>query len=324
MERVTLGRTGLQVSRMGVGAGGPSQIGVKTGRSESESVDLLRTAFDAGINLVDTSEGYGTEQIIGQALQGRDRDDIILSSKKSTRHQEVTAESLMESLDASLRRLQTDTIDIYNLHGVVPQDYRRLVDIIYPTLESARQAGKIRFIGITEMFGEDRQHSMLVEALADDLWDVVMVGFNLLNQTARDSVLAAAIEQNVGVQVMFAVRKALGSAESLQPFLAALIEKGEIDAGEVDLVEVAGSDAGMASSGWFKSALAEAVSLPDVAYRFCRDEPGVHVVLSGTGNADHLQQNLASFARSPLSSETTDRLRQIFRHVVSTTGHSLD
>jgi L-galactose dehydrogenase len=312
MQTITLGRTGLQVSRMGVGAGGPSQIGVKTGRSEQESVDLLRRAFDAGVNLVDTSEGYATEQIIGRALEGRDRDQIILSTKKSTRRENVTPESVMESLDASLRRLQTETIDLYNLHGVVPQDYRRLVDQVYPTLEAARQAGKIRFLGITEMFGEDRQHTMLSEALADDLWDVVMVGFSLLNQTARAVVLAPAIKQNVGVQVMFAVRKALGSEEALKPFVQSLLEKGEMDPEDVDVDSI------------LDFALSSAASLPDVAYRFCRDEPGVHVVLSGTGNADHLQQNLESFAREPLSAATTQRLRHIFRSVVSTTAQSID
>ena len=128
MKRVRLGRTGLQVSRMGVGAGGPSQIGRKTGLDEDASVDLLLRAFDAGVNIVDSSEAYGTESIIGRALQARERGDIVVSTKKSTRRKEVTPGTLIESLDASLQRLQTDYIDIYHLHGVVPQDYRRLVE----------------------------------------------------------------------------------------------------------------------------------------------------------------------------------------------------
>ncbi len=312
MDRVILGRTGLSVSRMGVGAGGPSQIGRQTGRSEAESVDLRRRAFDEGVNIVDTSEGYGTEEMIGQALAGRARDSIVLSTKKSTRHKEVTPETLMASLEESLRRLRTDVIDVYNLHGVVPQDYGRLVDDVYPALQAAQQAGKIRWIGITEMFGEDRQHEMLSQALADDLWDVIMVGYNLLNQTARDTVLARAAQQNVGVQVMSAVRKALGNEASLASFVGPLIQSGEIDAEDVE------------ADGALHFALREGVSIPDIAYRFCRDDPGVHVVLSGTGNADHLVQNLATFARPALTRETTTRLRHIFRHVVSTTGQSLD
>jgi aryl-alcohol dehydrogenase-like predicted oxidoreductase len=313
MKRIALGRTGLLVSPMGIGAGGPSQIGHKTGRTESESVDLLLRAFDAGVNLVDTSEGYGTEEIIGRALPMRDRGQLIISTKKSTRHQEVTPATLTASLDASLRRLGTDYIDIYNLHGVVPRDYRRLVEDVYPTLETLKQAGKIRFIGITEMFSEDLSHAMMQQALADDLWDVVMVGFNLLNQTARQAVLRRSRETDVGVQIMFAVRKALGNEAHLREFVAALIRRGEIDPTEVNAQ--APLDFVLASG--------EAISIPDVAYRFCRDEPGVHVVLSGTGNAEHLTSNLETFGRPSLSPESTQRLEHIFRAVVSTAGQNL-
>ena len=68
MQTTILGRTGLTVSRMGMGAGGPSQIGKRAGLTESESADILKKAFDAGVNFVDSSEGYGTEPILGLAL----------------------------------------------------------------------------------------------------------------------------------------------------------------------------------------------------------------------------------------------------------------
>ena len=71
---------------------------------------------------------------------------------------------------------------------------------------------------------------------------------------------------------MFAVRKALGHPDNLRTFTAALVEKGQLDPADLDAFP--------------DFLLAEAPSLPDAAYRFCRDEPGVHVVLSGTGNAD--------------------------------------
>ena len=312
MERIRLGRSELQVSRMGVGAGGPSQIGRKTGLDEDASVDLLLRAFDAGVNIVDTSEGYDTEPIIARALQARDRNDIVVSTKKSTRGREVTPTTLMASIEGSLQQLGTDYIDIYNLHGVVPQDYRRLVDDIYPTLESARDAGKIRFLGVTEMFNEDLEHKMMQQALADDLWDAVMVGFNLLNQTAREQVLATAQQQDVGVQIMFAVRKALSNPEHLREFVEALIATGEIDADDVN---------GEQPLDFVVDSMA--TTIPDAAYRFCRDEPGVHVVLSGTGSGNHLQENLQSFLRPALAIETTQRLRHIFRNVHSTTGQNV-
>ena len=309
MQTTILGRTGLTVSRMGVGAGGPSQIGRKTGLSENESADLLRHAFDQGVNFVDTAEGYGTEPIVGQALQDRDRSSIIVSTKKSTRRQEITAQNLQASLDHSLQNLGTDYIDLYNLHGVVPQDYPRLVTDIYPILQKAQDQGKIRFVGLSEMFNEDLGHTMLQMALTDDLWDVLMVGFNLLNQTAREKVFAQAMEQNVGIQIMFAVRKALSHPDNLRAFVADLVQKGQIEPNDID--------------DFPAFLLAQTTSLPDAAYRFCRDEPGVHIVLSGTGNAEHLDANLASFAQLSLSQDTRDRLNYIFRHVDSTTGQSI-
>ncbi|ETW97830.1 MAG: hypothetical protein ETSY1_21190 [Candidatus Entotheonella factor] len=311
MQTTTLGRTNLTVSRMGMGAGGPSRLGQRTGNTESECADILRQAFDAGVNFVDTSDTYNTEPIIGQAIQGRDRSRIVISTKKSTRRKEVTPKTIEANLHNSLRNLETDYVDIYSLHGVVPQDYDYLVSDVYATLQKAREQGKIRFIGITEMFNEDMTHITLRQGLEDDLWDVVMVGFNILNQTAREAVLQKAIQNNVGVQVMFALRKALSQPEYLKDFVAHLIQKGEIDPADVDMQNPLGFlDASTAS-------------LPDVAYRFCRDEPGVHVVLSGTGNPDHLAANVASFQRPPLPEADVQRLRHIFRNVVSTTGQSM-
>ena len=309
MQTTILGRTNLTVSRMGLGAGGHSRLGRNIGLTDAQSADLIRRALDHGVNFVDTAEGYGTESIIGQALQGRDRTSVVLSTKKSTRHEQVTPDTLRASLDESLKRLDADYIDLYNLHGVVSQDYAYLVNDIYPALQKAQQQGKIRFVGLSEMFNEDLEHTMLQQALADDLWDVLMVGFNLLNQTARANVFTQAIAQNVGIQIMFAVRKALGHPDNLRAFTAALIEKGELDPADLDAFP--------------DFLLAEAPSLPDAAYRFCRDEPGVHVVLSGTGSAAHLDANLASFARPPLTQKTRNRLIHIFRRVNSTTGQAI-
>ena len=234
MQTTILGRTNLTVSRMGLGAGGHSRLGRNADLTDAQSADLVRRALDHGVNFIDTAEGYGTESIIGQALQGRDRTSVVLSTKKSTRHEQVTPSALQTSLDQSLKHLDTDYIDLYNLHGVVPQDYAYLVNDIYPALQKAQQQGKIRFVGLSEMFNEDFEHTMLQQALADDLWDVLMVGFNLLNQTARANVFAQAIAQNVGIQIMFAVRKALSHPDNLRAFTDALVEKGQIDPADLD------------------------------------------------------------------------------------------
>lgn len=311
MEYRTLGRTGLKVSVMGIGAGGSSRLGQRNNiNTEAESIDILKRGFDAGINFIDTAEVYGTEGIVGKAIAGRERDSIVISTKKSTGKNQITADDVMKSLDNSLQHLGIDTIDIYHLHGVRPENYEYCRDEIYPILEQARQQGKIRFTGITEAFNTDLDHRMLEMAIQDGLWDVLMVGFSLLNQTARDSVLKPSIEANLGILVMFAVRRALSQAEYLQATIQKLIESSEINPREIAAENPLS----------FLVDEGHAVSIPDAAYRYCRDEPGTHVILSGTGNPAHLQANIDSLNRPPLSPAVVESLKTMFRNVHSITG----
>lgn len=309
MHYVTFGRTGLKVSVMGLGCGGPSRIGRSTGQSEAESVAIIRQAIDAGVNLIDTAEAYETETLVGTALRGLDRSQLVISTKKSYR-QAISPALLRAGLEQSLQALQTDYIDIYNLHGVHPEHYPRLRDEILPTFRQLQSEGKIRFIGVSEMFNEDKTHQMLIDSLPDDPWDVAMIGFNILNQTARQQVFPQTMAQNVAVQIMFAVRRVLSQPEKLVAAVQELIAAGQLDPSEVNLADPLG----------FVLAESDATSIVDAAYRFCRYEPGVHVVLSGTGNAAHLQANIASLCRPPLPEGVVQRLRHIFRNASAVTG----
>lgn len=309
MDYRTLGRTGLRVSVMGWGAGGPSRLGQRDDvNSEAESVTLVQRGLDAGINFIDTAEAYRTEEIVGKAIAGRDRDSLVISTKKSSRDDGFTPENLRRGLEDSLRKLGTDYIDVYHLHGLSADKYDYALNESYPALVKLREEGKIRFIGVTEAWNSDLDHIMLKRAVADGIWDVLMVGFNFLNQTARDTVLLPALAHNQGILVMFAVRRALSRPEKLRETLRDLVESGEIDPADIDL----------------ENPLAfiddSAVSLPDAGYRFCREEPGTHVILSGTGNPAHLEANLESFARPALPPDVIQRLKHIFRNVHSVSG----
>jgi aryl-alcohol dehydrogenase-like predicted oxidoreductase len=311
MDYRTLGRTGLKASVIGLGGGGPSRLGQRDNvNTETESADILRMGFDAGINFIDTAEAYGTEAIVGQALKGRDRASIILSTKKSTGKNPISADDLRNGLEQNLSRLGTDYIDVYHLHGVPPSNYAHCREVLVPVLLDLKQQGKIRFLGITEAWNNDIEHTMLKDALKDDVWDVMMVGFNLLNQTARETVLQPALKQNVGILIMFAVRLALSKPDRLRETLQQLIDAGEVDPSEIDLENPLAFALGGAGG----------VDLPDVAYRFCNFEPGVHVTLSGTGNPAHLQANIDSFSRPPLPDAVVERLKYIFRNSDSVTG----
>lgn len=312
MEYTTLGRTGLRVSVVGLGAGGPSRLGKTTGRSEEESIAVARRALELGVNFFDTAEGYGTEELIGKAIRNAKRDELVISSKKGAfRKQEpVPPGEYAAGVEESLKRLGLEAIDIFHVHGPRADQYEYVRNEIVPVLQDLQQAGKIRHLAISEHFSTDLGHSVLCRAIADDVFDVVMVGFNILNQTARESVFPATQAKGIATECMFAVRRAFSNPQRLQEILAELIESGEVDADAVDLDD---------PLGWVL-AESDADSLPEAAYRFCRHEPGLDVILTGTGNLQHLEENVHSLLAPPLPDAVTARLRAIFRRVQSASG----
>jgi L-galactose dehydrogenase len=309
MDYVTLGRTGLRASVMGLGAGGPSRIGKGTKKTTEQSIELVRHALNNGVNIIDTAELYRTEKIIGEAIKGYDRESIILSTKKSP-WGDLTPKAIEKSLDKSLKNLGTDYIDIYHLHAVLPDDYEKIVSDAIPTFKKLKKEGKIHFIGITERFDIDSQHVMLQKALEEDIWDVMMIGFNILNQTARELVFPKTIKKNIGTLIMFPVRLALSRPERLKEIIMELIEKGQLKSSNINAEDPL----------QFLIHKDGAENLVDAAYRFCRFETGADVILSGTGNLKHLAANINSFSKPPLPDDDVAKLRLIFQNVDTVSG----
>lgn len=309
MDYTTLGRTGLKVSVMGLGCGGHSLLGMSRGATSEEAARVVRAALDLGVNFIDTAEVYGTEEAVGIGLDGVSRESVVISTKIPPGWGDglLTVEDLKERLDACLIRLRTDHVDILHMHGVSTDHYPYVRETLFPALQRLRDAGKVRFLGITEAFVPDPQHLMLSTAVQDGIWDVVMAGFNIVNQSARERVFTHTLAGNVGVLLMFAVRRALASPVTLGDFLRTMVAEGRIEDGRVPTDDPLG----------FLIADGAAASLTDAAYRFCRYEPGVHVVLSGTGSIDHLKANAESLMRPPLLMQHQKRLRALFAGIDS-------
>ena len=312
MDYLMLGRTGLSVSRLGLGGGGHSRLGFAAGSDPAAAVSIVRRALDLGINFIDTAEGYRTEEVIARGMLGFERGRIVLSTKKSMAgDRRLTPAELREGLEQSLVRLGTDYVDVYHLHGLKIQQYDHALQVLVPEMIRLQEQGKIRAIGVTEAFNSDRGHLMLQRAMVDHCWDLIMVGFNILNQSARRRVLVAAREKGVGVLCMFAVRSALSGPQRLSEIVRELLASGKLGAPELaDLDDPLGFIVRDGASH----------GLVDAAYRFCRDEPGVHVVLSGTGNVEHLEANVAAIQSPPLPDATRDRLIRMFRGIDSVSG----
>jgi aryl-alcohol dehydrogenase-like predicted oxidoreductase len=315
MEIRLLGRTGLRATVAGLGSGGFSRLGMGQDKGDANAEQVVRAALDAGINLIDTAEGYGTEAAIGNALAGlagADRDRLILSTKLSYRAQDrlKTPAEVVASLDASLQRLRTDHVEIYFVHGVRVDHYLMMVETIVPELLRQRDRGKLRFIGITEGFSGDTGHKTLRRAVQDDCWDAMMVGFNLLNTSAREMLFPATRAKGIATLCMFAVRQALIDVDRLDAYLRQQVAESGVDARVLESIPLLREVLASGQCG----------SLTEAAYRFCLYEPGLDCVLTGTGSPEHLRQNVRSLQQPPLPPDFLARIGPLFAGITAMSG----
>jgi aryl-alcohol dehydrogenase-like predicted oxidoreductase len=314
MEFTILGRTGLKVSVAGLGCGGPSRLGMRNDpQSANHAVALVKQAIDLGVNFLDTAQNYGTEQVVGRAIAGIPRAQLVISTKKTLPPADHAnpEQEVVKGLEQSLKLIGTDYIDVYHLHGVEPKDYEFAKNRLMPAMRRLKEQGKIGFIGVTEGFIVDPAHKVLQDGLKEDLWDVVMVGFSLLNPSARKTVFPLTQSKTVGVLNMFAVRRALSQPERLKEICAELVAKGAIEKNAVDIDNPLG----------FLIGDTDAATIPEAAYRYCRHEQGVNVVLFGTGNPAHLKENVAAILRPALPQPALSKLEKIFGGLNHLTGN---
>ncbi|MEP5153943.1 aldo/keto reductase [Planktotalea sp.] len=308
MDSVPFGKTDLQVSVAGLGCGGSSRLGQSAGKSVDHSVSLVRAAFDAGVNFFDTAQVYGTEPIVGQALEHIPRDQVVISSKfKGARGSNVlTAAETIAAVDHSLNALRTDYIDVFNLHAVVGREYDLIQDHVLPTLLREQEKGKIRHIGITESSPRDLNHDMLTRAIEAPEFGAIAIAYNMMNQHAGRHILPKAHERGIGTVIMFAVRAVFSIPGRLQRDVKTRVDAGELPAwmAEVDnpldfLLHPEG-----------------AATLIDAAYRYVRHKAFCDVILFGTGDLGHLQSNVASIASGPLPEADIQKLETLFEDLV--------
>jgi len=302
----SFGRTGLEISAISLGTGGPSRIGQRTHANEAESHRVIHRALDLGINFLDTAAAYdASEEILGRALKTIDRQRYYLATKFTPDPEErgelIDPAALVASCERSLQRLQTDVIDLFQFHGLVPSNYHEAVERLYPTVQQLQQQGKIRFIGVTEYFYVDPSHEMLGFALDDDIWDALMVKYGILNMTAEEDILPRAEQQNVGVINMSPVRVKLTRSDQLEEIIARWKADGHLE-----------DDALPEKSPLDFLVRGDVRSVVDAGYRFGANHDAVSTVLIGTGNIDHLEQNIASVLGPGLPSDDLLRLRQLF------------
>jgi aryl-alcohol dehydrogenase-like predicted oxidoreductase len=304
MQYTTLGRTGLRVSVAGLGCGGGSRLGMRSGKSEAESVALVRQAIDLGVNFLDTAAAYGTEPIVGKAIKEMARDRVVVATKAQIRRDGrlLSASEVIDSLESSLRALDTDHVDLFQLHGVPPAAYDHALEQLVPALLDEQAKGKFRHLGITETAPNDPKHLMLQRAVRDGCWQVVMLAFHMMNQNARETVFPLTREYRIGTLLMFVVRSIFSAPGRLQEDVRKLAAEGRVPAWLAEREQPL--DFLIHEGG--------ATSVIDAAYRYGRHEPGADVVLFGTGDPEHLKSNIESILKPPLPAADVARLNELF------------
>ena len=195
METRPLGKNGPQVSIICFGA---YPIGGNMGAvPESQAIATVQAAVDSGTTFIDTAEGYGTsESILGKALRGC-RQDVFLATKLSGDH---SPEHLARAIENSLRALDTDYVDLYQLHSPKSEPIEETMG----HLVRLRDAGKIRYIGISNFSAEQTR-----EALEFGPIHSSQPRYNMLYRQAEESVLPFCLERGIGVMPHSVLAKGL-------------------------------------------------------------------------------------------------------------------
>ncbi len=273
------------------------------GLPTEESVRLVQVAMDIGVNYIDTAAVYGTEEIVGKAIKAVPRDQIHVATKASIREgmELIPVADVIASLETSLRKLNTNYVDVFQFHAVPPALYSRIREEYAPALLREKEKGKFRHLGLTETPPNDPAGEMLIEASQDPIWEVVMLGFHMMHQVARRNCFPGTMANGIGTVIMFVVRSIFSIPGRLEESMAQLIvEKRVPDWLDGDnplgfLVRDGGAD-----------------SIIDAAYRYARHEPGTDVILFGSGVEEHIRTNIASILQPPLPAEDLVRLEELF------------
>ncbi len=199
MKYKTLGKTGLRISAVGLGT--MVHAGHFGAMKDSESLSAIDTALELGVNFIDTSDAYGagySETLLGNALKGR-RDKVILATKGGNvmvgpnRGKRIFEPDYISGvMNESLKRLQTEYIDLYQLHNPTVDVIER--GQVWDVLERAKQAGKIRHYGVSINTMEEG-----IAAAKDGRAETIQVEYNLLAQEPRETIFPIAAKANVGI-----------------------------------------------------------------------------------------------------------------------------
>ncbi len=305
----TLGRTGIKVSPYALGA---MMFGASIGNPDhDDSIRIIHKALDAGINFIDTADGYSageSEEIVGKALKGR-RDSVVLATKfnrpmgEDPNQRGASRRWIMTAVEHSLRRLQTDHIDLYQIHRPDP-DTDIDIEETLSALSDLIHSGKVRAIGSSSMPASDIVEAQWVaERRGLERFHTEQPTYSILNRGVETEVLPVAQRHGMGTLVWSPLARGMltGRVRKDQQtdlhrvaMLSSLTDERRIDAVEqlIPLAEEAG------------------LPMTHLAIAFAIAHPGVTSAIIGPRTMEHLEDLLAG-AEVTLTDEVLDRIDTI-------------
>ncbi|QRG68878.1 aldo/keto reductase [Brevibacillus choshinensis] len=288
MKTTRLGSSDLMVTEVGFGC-------MTVGTDETKAVALIQEALERGINFLDTSDLYEAgrnEELVGKAIQGR-RDKVILATKVGNRRipgqdgwvWDPSKAYILSAVKESLRRLQTDYIDLYQLHGGTLDDP---IDETIEAFEQLKREGVIRHYGISSI-----RPNVIREYAARSSIVSVMNQYSILDRRAEEEVLP--MLQARGISVIARGPVASGAlAENKK------VAKGYLDYSMEEIVAV-------------REKLAPLVnrtrSMSQLAIRYSLSHPAVATVIPGASSREQLLQNIEAVNVPPLTAEEIAAIR---------------
>lgn len=286
MKYNLLGKSDLNISRIG--------LGCMSLPPSDEAIPVIHRALDLGINYFDTADIYHhgkNEELIGKALRGK-REEVILASKAGNVHRadgsgldwNPSKEHILQSIEGSLKRLQTDYIDLYQLHGGTIHDN---IDETIEAFELLKKQGKIRHYGISSI-----RPNVIREYIKRSSIVSVMTQYSLLDRRPEEETLDLLLNNNIGVLVRGSVAQGLLINKPARPYL-------ELDENEVRQAAEAVSLTTHAGS-----------SATHTAIRYVLHHPAVSSAVVGIRNIVQLEQAAGAADEEPLPVKDMEILRK--------------
>ena len=297
-----LGRTGADITILGYGAmelrGQPRGPAI----ADEDAGRLLNAVLDAGINLIDTSVDYGrSEELIGRYI-GHRRDEYFLASKCGCPLElpadtpppyphDYSPANVRADVEQSLRRLGTDRLDLVQVH-MSPSRAQLEADDTVSTLQDLRDAGKVRFIGMSGTLPNLPDH------IAMGVFDAFQIPYSAI-QREHEELITAAAAAGAGTLIRGGVAR------------GAPAEDKNWRAGPIGLAEGEGQRRWESSD---VSDLLDGMSRMEFMLRFTLSHPDLSTTIVGTANIDHLRRNAAVAEKGPLPADVYDQAKERLRH----------